>query len=133
MNTPLSSSCSPGALPWFMWMSCIPSLVPNSVSMPGFGTGVVKVRAEGDELSATGLQVAQLAADDVLQVVILARARRRQRDAGDPVEERRARVVERVRGRSRQAVEVGEAHRNRGQTVQDRMAEQWIGAMKDHQ
>ncbi len=133
LKTPLSSSCSSRRVALVHVDVVHPVLGAELLVDREFRRRVVEVRAPREQLTAAGLQIVELPAHHVLQVVVLARTGGRQGDPGRPVEQRCARVVERVGGRSRLLVQVGETRRDRRQALQNRMAQQRLGAMEDHQ
>src|SRR5215510_4234208 len=94
---------------------------------------VVEVGTEREQFPTGDLEVLQLSAHNVLQVVVLTWTGRWERDPVRPVEERGAGIVEGVRGRPRLLVQVGEPGGQEWQPSKDRVAQQRLGPVKDYQ
>src|SRR5262245_34981888 len=90
---------------------------------PWLRSRVVEVGTEREQFPTGDLEVLQLSAHHVLQVVVLTWTGRWERDPVRPVEEWGAGIVEGVRGRARLLVQVGEPGRQERQPSKDRVAQ----------
>ena len=81
---------------------------------PGLWRRIVEVGPEHEQLAAGGLERAEMVADDILEIVGIARSGGRERHARGPIEERRAGIVECVGDRPRLVIQIRQARGNAG-------------------
>src|SRR5262245_11839727 len=91
-----------------------------------------KFGSEGEDLAILIFQLRQISDQHILQIVIGAWTGGGNRNSGRPIEQRRAKIIERGRSRTRSRSERRKARRHLRQCGQDRMILERIRTVEDH-